>query len=229
MNQKILIIEDEEQIADLISDNLITAGYETFIAGDGNKGLKLFAKENPDLIILDIMLPNIDGFSVCSRIRKKSDTPIIMLTARSDIEDQLIGYELKADDYITKPFNMEILMAKVKVMLDRVNASTGEDNEADNDIISINGLEINKLSRTVTMDHEIIDLERKQFDILLYLIENKNIVITRESLLKNIWDYEYFANIRVVDAQIKKLRKSLKHKAYLIQTEFGVGYKFETK
>ncbi|MGE7673832.1 response regulator transcription factor [Lysinibacillus sp. NPDC094403] len=227
MKRTILIIEDEMKIANIIADYFTMHEYKILIATDGKVGLQMFEEETVDLIILDIMLPEIDGFSVCRRIRKKSDVPIIMLTARSEIEDQLMGYEFKVDDYMTKPFNPEILVAKSKVLLDRIYTVKKEDR--DKETLTLKGVTINKLTREVWIDGTSIELEPKQFDLLLYLMENKHIVLSRDQILNEVWGYDYFGNTRVVDAQIKKLRKNLLHKAYLIKTIFGLGYKFEVE
>ncbi|MGL4774224.1 MAG: response regulator transcription factor [Clostridium sp.] len=232
MNKRtILIIEDEVKINNMICDFFKFNGYSTISAFDGFEGVQKFNEaEDVDLIILDVMLPGIDGFTVLNRIRKKSNVPIIMVTARGDKEDVLMGYEYKVDDYITKPFNIEILLAKVNVILDRIEmVSSTRVDKKDEDIIELCGIKIDKLRFEVYVDDEEIQIERKQFEILQYLMENKNIVISRERLLENLWGYDYYGNTRVVDAQIKKLRKNLSHKAYLIKTVFGVGYKFDTE
>jgi len=227
MKRTILIIEDEVKIANIIADYFTMNEYRILIATDGKVGLQMFEEETVDLIILDVMLPEIDGFSVCRRIRKKSDIPIIMLTARSEVEDQLMGYEFKVDDYMTKPFNPEILVAKSKVLLDRIYTVKKED--SDKETLTLKGVTINKLTREVWIDSTSIELEPKQFDLLLYLMENKHIVLSRDQILNEVWGYDYFGSARVVDAQVKKLRKNLQHKAYLIKTVFGLGYKFEVE
>jgi len=227
MKRTILIIEDEIKIANIIADYFTMNEYRILIATDGKVGLQMFEEETVDLIILDVMLPEIDGFSVCRRIRKKSDIPIIMLTARSEVEDQLMGYEFKVDDYMTKPFNPEILVAKSKVLLDRIYTVKKED--SDKETLTLKGVTINKLTREVWIDSTSIELEPKQFDLLLYLMENKHIVLSRDQILNEVWGYDYFGSARVVDAQVKKLRKNLQHKAYLIKTVFGLGYKFEVE
>lgn len=231
MKRTILIIEDEIKIANIIADYFTMNEYKILIATDGKVGLQMFEEESVDLIILDIMLPEIDGFSVCRRIRKKSDIPIIMLTARSEVEDQLMGYEFKVDDYMTKPFNPEILVAKSKVLLDRIYTVKKEEKDKDKDkeTLTLKGVTINKLTREVWIDNTSIELEPKQFDLLLYLMENKHIVLSRDQILNEVWGYDYFGSARVVDAQVKKLRKNLQHKAYLIKTVFGLGYKFEVE
>jgi len=228
MRRTILIIEDEEKIANIIADYFTMNEYRTLIATDGKAGLQAFEEEAVDLIILDIMLPEIDGFSVCRRIRKKSDVPIIMLTARSEVEDQLMGYEFRADDYVTKPFNPEILVAKSKVLLERIHTARKEE-DGNKETLTLKGVTINKLTREVWIESTTIELEPKQFDLLLYLMENKHIALSRDQILSEVWGYDYFGNDRVVDAQVKKLRKNLQHKAYLIKTVFGLGYRFEVE
>lgn len=224
MVKTILVVEDEEKINKMISDYFIHKGFNVIGVKDGLKAVEVF-DEKIDLIILDVMLPKLDGFTVLRRIRKKSDVPVIMVTARSDEEDALMGYELKVDDYVSKPFSLEILLAKVNVMLNRVAAMSKKD-EA---VLEFNGIKLNKLTMEVYIDEELIEIEPKQFEVLQYLMENKNIVISREKLLETQWGYDYYGNTRVVDAQIKKLRKSLLHKAYCIKTIFGVGYKFDVE
>lgn len=226
-NKTILVVEDEVKINKMICDYFQFNGFNVIKAMDGLEAIEKF-NDSIDLIILDVMLPGIDGFTVLRKIRKKSNIPVIMVTARSCEEDVLMGYELKVDDYISKPFSLEILLAKVKVLLDRIDFMLYEVKEK-KDIIEYNGVKIDKLKVKVYIDDEEVECELKQFEVLEYLMENKNIVISREKLLEEKWGYDYFGNTRVVDAQIKKLRKSLKHKSYCIKTVFGVGYKFEVE
>lgn len=226
MSKIVLIVEDENKISKMISDYFIHNGFKTLIANDGLEALEIFENNKVDLIILDVMLPKLDGFTILRKIRKKSNVPVIMVTARSEDEDMLMGYELKVDDYVTKPFNIDILIAKAKVLLERIDLLS---NNKKSDSIELNGIKLHKLKMEVYLDDELIELEPKQFEVLAYLMENKNIVISREKLLETKWGYDYFGNTRVVDAQIKKLRKNLKHKAYSIKTIFGVGYKFEVE
>lgn len=225
VSKNVLVVEDEEKINKMICDYFIYNGFNVISAKDGLEALELF-DDNVNLIILDVMLPKIDGFTVLRRIRKKSSVPVIMVTARSEEEDALMGYELKVDDYITKPFSLEILLAKTKVILSRIEDMS---NNVKGNILEYKGIKLDKLKIEVYIDNEQIEIEPKQFEILEYLMENKNIVISREKLLEAKWGYDYYGNTRVVDAQIKKLRKSLKHKAYCIKTVFGVGYKFDVQ
>lgn len=221
---KVLIIEDDVRIGNLIKDYFSKEGFQIILEEDGIEGYAAFNSISVDLIILDVMLPSLDGFSIAKRIRKKSNVPIIMVTARSDDEDQLKGYEFKVDDYITKPFNPEILIAKAKNLLERLQLYREKNNE---DIFEITDLKVDFLKRRVFIENEESILEPKQFDILKYLITNKNKVISREEILNKLWGYDYFGSDRVVDTQIRKLRKNLGSKAYLIKTVFSVGYSFE--
>ncbi|WP_304943950.1 response regulator transcription factor [Vallitalea guaymasensis] len=221
---KVLIIEDDYRIGSLMKDYFIREKFHVLLKDDGIEGYIAFNSDSFDLVILDVMLPGIDGFEIASRIRKMSNVPIIMVTARSDDEDQIKGYSYKIDDYITKPFNPDILLMKAKILLERVNTNTIENIEQ---IISTQGLIIDYNKRKVFVDGEHIILEPKQFNILKYLVNNKERVVSREELLNKIWGYDYFGSDRVVDTQIRKLRKNLQHKAYLIKTVFSVGYSFE--
>ncbi|MBU3137774.1 response regulator transcription factor [Clostridium gasigenes] len=224
-NKNILIVEDEEKINKMICDYFSHSGFNVYSAKDGVEGIEMF-NESIDLIILDVMLPILDGFTVLRRIRKESNVPVIMVTARSEEEDVLMGYELNVDDYITKPFSIDILIAKARVLLNRIDFMS---NNIKEDTLEYNGIKLDKLKVEVYIDEEKIEIEPKQFEILQYLMENKNIVLSREKILETKWGYEYYGNTRVVDSQIKKLRKSLKHKSYCIRTVFGVGYKFEVE
>ena len=228
-NKTVLIVEDEEKINKMLCDYFKFNEFNVISANDGLEAVEKF-NDSIDLIILDVMLPKLDGFTVLRRIRKKSDVPVIMVTARADEEDVLMGYELNVDDYVTKPFNSEILLAKAKVLLSRIEAMTlnGKENIQE-DILEYNGVKLDKLKMEVYIDDEQIEIEPKQFEVLEYLMENKDIVISREKLLETKWGYDYYGNTRVVDAQIKKLRKNLKHKSYCIKTIFGSGYKFDVE
>ena len=219
---KVLIIEDEVLIAKMIADQFAKAKFQTVIAYDGISGYQAFETNDPDLLILDLMLPYMDGYSVCRKIRKKSNVPIIMLTARTNIDDQLMGYEVKVDDYMIKPFHPEVLVAKAKALLNL--ASHRANNQ---ETIEYNGLMLDPYARKVQLDGADVILEPKQFEILLQLMQNKNIVLSREQLLNTIWGYDFFGSERVIDSHIKKLRKQLLYKAYMIVTVSGSGYRFE--
>lgn len=228
VNKTVLIVEDEEKINKMVCDYFKFNGFEVISATDGMEAVDKFNKDI-DLVILDVMLPKLDGFTVLRKIRKRSDVPVMMVTARAEDEDVLMGYELKVDDYIIKPFNLEILIAKAKVLLDRIDSMAKEKHKERKDILKYNGVKIDKFQMKVFIEEEEIELEPKQFEILKYLMENKNIVISREKLLEEKWGYDYYGNTRVVDSQIKKLRKNLKDKSYCIKTVFGTGYKFDVE
>lgn len=222
--QKVLIIEDESLIAKMIAEQFSKAEFQPFIAHDGISGYQMFDTVSPAIIILDLMLPYMDGFSVCRKIRKKSNVPVIMLTARTDVEDLLMGYEAKIDDYMTKPFYPEILVAKAKALLRLANHDP-----VNGAVLHYHGLMIDPYAHRVQVDGNDVDLEPKQYDLLLLLMQNKNIVMSREKLLNAIWGYDFLGNERVIDSHIKKLRKQLQYKAYMIVTVPGSGYRFEVR
>lgn len=223
MKETILIAEDEIRIRILLRDYLIRENYNVLEAKDGEEAINLFSSNNVTLAILDIMMPKMDGFEVAEFIRKKTSTPIIMLTAKSEEEDKLHGYDLGIDDYVTKPFSPKVLIAKIKALLKRTVT------EKDSALIDLNGLTINKLSHEVKVYDEVINLSPKEFELLLYLIENKGIALTRDKILDNVWGMDYFGDIRTVDTNIKRLREKLKDKAGYIATVRGSGYKLEVK
>ncbi|CAM4244578.1 PhoB family transcriptional regulator [Bacillus manliponensis] len=224
MNKTVLLVEDEQRLREIVSNYFRNEGFEVVEAEDGKQALQLFAEHTIDLIILDIMLPEIDGWSVCRRIRKESAVPIIMLTARSDEDDTLLGFELGADEYVTKPFSPKVLVARAKTLLKRAEGVVGQ---AEENTLSIAGIDVNRLSRTVMVDGEEIVLTHKEFELLLYLMENRGIVLSRQHLLDQLWGYDYFGDDRTVDTHIKKLRNKLGEKAKHIGTVIRVGYKFE--
>ncbi|MFJ8353095.1 response regulator transcription factor [Bacillus paramycoides] len=224
MNKTVLLVEDERRLREIVSDYFRNEGFEVIEAEDGKKALELFAEHTIDLIMLDIMLPEIDGWSVCRRIRKESAVPIIMLTARSDEDDTLLGFELGADEYVTKPFSPKVLVARAKTLLKRADGAVGI---AEENAMSLAGIEVNRLSRTVLVDGEEIILTHKEFELLVYLMENKGIVLSRQHLLDQLWGYDYYGDDRTVDTHIKKLRNKLGDKAKHIGTVIRVGYKFE--
>lgn len=224
MNKTVLLVEDERRLREIVSDYFRNEGFEVIEAEDGKKALELFAEHEIDLIMLDIMLPEIDGWSVCRRIRKESAVPIIMLTARSDEDDTLLGFELGADEYVTKPFSPKVLVARAKTLLKRADGVVGV---AEENAMSLAGIEVNRLSRTVLVDGEEIILTHKEFELLVYLMENKGIVLSRQHLLDQLWGYDYYGDDRTVDTHIKKLRNKLGDRAKHIGTVIRVGYKFE--
>lgn len=221
----ILVIEDELKIQQLIHDFFKEEGFQVTLASDGYEGWVTFEEGSFDLVILDIMMPEMDGWSVCKRIRKISDVPIIMLTARGEEDDKLMGFELKADDYVTKPFSPKVLVARARMLLNRVQGTVLEGEG----VLEAGGISIHKAHRKVTIDGDDIALQPKEFDILVYFMENIDHVFSRDQLLSKIWGYEYGGDTRVVDTQIKKLRKILGDRSHYIRTIFGVGYKFEVR
>ena len=223
MKRSVLIVEDEDLMREVLRDYFSDADYEVSEARDGIKAIELAEEFEYDIILLDIMLPELDGFSVCRRIRKTKDTPIIIITARSDEDDKLIGYELGADDYITKPFSPKVLLAKANALIKRARGSIrGSDNE-----VSAAGIVINQDSHTVTIDNEYIELTPKEYELLIYLMINKGKVLSCDALLSKVWGYDYFGDLRTVDTHIKKLRSKLGDKAVHIKTLIKAGYKFE--
>jgi two-component system, OmpR family, response regulator ResD len=219
---KILIADDEDRMRKLVSDFLKKEGYIVLEAEDGRIALELFNNEchKFDLIILDIMMTGMDGWSVCKEIRKDSQVPIVMLTAKSEETDVLLGFELGVDDYITKPFSPMILVARVQALLRRTTNSSRERKV-------YQGLEINEAGYDVFVNGERVDLTPKEFELLIYLTNNEGIALSRNKILSSVWDYDYFGDVRTVDTHIKKLREKLADKGDYIQTVRGLGYKFE--
>ncbi len=224
MNKQILIAEDEPRMRRLIKDYLSREGFVIVEASNGKEALELFQTNKFDLLILDIMMPLLNGFDLCKAVRDISNIPIIILTARSDDDDEVLGYDLGADDYITKPFSPKILVAKVKALLRRL-----DDLNITNASIEINNLSINKTSHEVQIDGETLSLSPKEYDLLIFLAENKNSVFSRNSLLDKVWGYDFDGDIRTVDTHIKRLREKLGEYSNLIITVRGSGYKLEYK
>ncbi|RHW66029.1 DNA-binding response regulator [Clostridium botulinum] len=218
---KILVVEDENILREVIMDYLMEAGYQVLEAADGEKALEIFQSNSVDLVILDIVLPKVDGWSVCRRIRKNSNVPIIILTARSDEDDSLLGYELGADDYLIKPYSPSVLMAKVKWFLEKYSGTVDET------AISAGGIVLNMGSRLVSVDGITISLTHTEFEILAYLMENKGIVITREQLISKIWGYDFYGDEKTVNSHIRNLRAKLGDKGNYIVTIIRSGYKFQ--
>ena len=219
--QRILVVEDDFDIQELLQNFLQEAGYEVAVANDGVEALSLFAGERYDLIVLDIMLPKIDGYGVCELIRKQSDVPIIMLTALSGEEDQIKGLDLQVDDYITKPFSMPVLLRKIAPVLRRSNRETDEKYQ----IITYGNLRLNCDGYTATVDGATYELTQKEFEILRELLTHQGRILTRQNLLDKLWRYDFYGDERVVDTHIKNLRKKLG--IDFIQTIRGVGYKVD--
>ncbi|MCT4632937.1 MAG: response regulator transcription factor [Firmicutes bacterium] len=223
MDKTILLVEDEIKIRNIVKSYLNEDGFNVYEAEDGEIGLELFYENKIDLIVLDVMMPNLDGYSMCKKIREISDVPIIFLTARSEEYDKLYGFEIRGDDYITKPFSPKVLVAKIKMLISRYDGTV----IGDQNIMSIGDIRVNMLTRLVDIDDRSVDLSPKEFELLLYFIRNRGIVLEREKILNNVWGYDYDGNERVVDTHVKKLRKQLGELSFYIKTVFGVGYKFE--
>lgn len=221
-SMKILVVDDESRMRKLVRDFLVKKNFEVIEAADGEQAIDIFySNKDIALIILDVMMPKMDGWEVCREIRKNSRVPIIMLTAKSDEQDELLGFELGVDEYISKPFSPKILTARVDAIIRRsYMIDSGE-------IISIGGIEINKAAHTVTVNGENTDLSYKEFELLLYFIDNKGIALSREKILNNVWNYDYFGDARTIDTHVKKLRKKLGECGDYIKTIWGMGYKFE--
>jgi DNA-binding response OmpR family regulator len=223
-NVKVLLIEDEARIREMVKDYLENEGFHVDEAENGTIGLEKFAEASYSILILDVMLPGIDGWTVCREVRSTSDVPIIMLTARGEEYDKLFGFELGADDYLTKPFSPKELVARMKAVLKR-GKGPGKGNEKS--IFEYQNLRINMDSRKVTIDGETVVMTPKEFDLLSFLVNNTDKVFTREHLLNKVWGYEFGGDCRTVDTHIKMLRESLKGYRSIIVTVWGVGYKFE--
>jgi len=227
MRNTILIVEDEDILREIVKDYLLNEGYEVLEAVNGNEALAIFEDYEVHLIILDIMLPELDGWSVCRRIRKSSNVPIIMLTARLDEDDTLLGFELGADDYITKPYSPPILLARVKRLIE--SRYSQEAHLSNGDTLNSNDIHVHFPSRAVTVNGENISLTHTEFEILTYLMQNQGIIISREQLIIKIWGYEFAGDDRTVNSHIRNLRHKLGDKANCIVTVIRSGYKFEGK
>ena len=228
--RKVLVIEDDPAMQELLELYLSREGYEVLAALDGETGLEMAAKENPDLVLLDIMLPGTDGWEVCKRIRQTSYVPVIMVTAKGEEIDRILGLELGADDYVTKPFSPRELVARIRAMFRRIETlSELQREKAGQNRLSFDGLKIEGDLRRVTLHGTELSLTPKEFDLLWFLAENPGRVFTREQLLEQVWGYSYMGDGRTVDTLVKRLRKKLKPggKDHLIATVWGVGYKFE--
>ena len=227
---KILIIEDEESIAELERDYLEISGYDVQVEADGKEGLKVALEGDFDLFILDLMLPNMDGFEICKKIRERKNTPVLMVSAKKDDIDKIRGLGLGADDYITKPFSPSELVARVKAHLTRYERLIGSNNEKSNDMVEIRGIKIDKTARRVWINGEERQFTTKEFDLLTFLAENPNHVYTKDELFKEIWDMESVGDIATVTVHIKKIREKIEldtSKPQYIETIWGVGYRFK--
>ena len=218
---KILVVDDEARMRKLVKDFLANKGFYVEEAGDGEEAVdKFFAQKDIALVLLDVMMPKMDGWEVLKTIRKYSQVPVIMLTARSEERDELQGFSLGVDEYISKPFSPKILVARVEAILRRSNASGGE-------ALSVGGILIDKAAHQVTIDGKEVELSFKEFELLSYFVENQGIALSREKILNNVWNYDYFGDARTIDTHVKKLRSKMGDKGDYIKTIWGMGYKFE--
>lgn len=221
---KILVVDDESRMRKLVKDFLVKRDFEVVEASDGEEAIEMFySNKDIALIILDVMMPKMNGYQVLKEIRMSSKIPVIMLTAKSTEYDELQGFDKGADEYITKPFSPKILVARVEALLRRSNILEADDK------LEIGGIQIDKSAHTVTIDGEPIELSFKEFELLQYFMENKSIALSREKILNNVWNYDYFGDARTIDTHVKKLRSKLGSKGEYIKTIWGMGYKFEVE
>ncbi len=219
---KILVVDDESRMRKLVRDFLVKSNFEVLEAEDGSQAVDIFfADKDVALIILDVMMPKMDGWEVCREIRAYSKVPIIMLTAKADERDELQGFDLGVDEYIAKPFSPKILVARVDAILRRTKQISQDD------ILEAGGIIINKAAHSVTIDGKMIDLSYKEFELLTYFLENRGIALSRENILNNVWNYDYFGDARTIDTHVKTLRGKMGDKGDMIKTIWGMGYKFE--
>ncbi len=219
---KILVVDDESRMRKLVKDFLTKKGFTVIEAGDGEEAVdKFFEVKDIALIVLDVMMPKMDGWQVCREIRQYSKVPIIMLTAKSDEKDELQGFDLGVDEYITKPFSPKILVARVEAILRRSNALAADDT------LEAGGIELNKAAHDVLIDGKSVELSYKEFELLAYFMSNQGVALSRERILNNVWNYDYFGDARTIDTHVKKLRSKLGTKGEYIKTIWGMGYKFE--
>lgn len=219
---KILVVDDESRMRKLVRDFLIKKDYEVLEAENGEEAVKVFCSDSKiSLIILDVMMPKMNGWEVCKEIRELSKVPIIMLTAKADERDELMGFELGVDEYISKPFSPKILVARVDALLRRSNVIGVEE------VISLGGVEIDKAAHIVRVDGKELQLSFKEFELLTYFVENRGIALSREKILNNVWNYDYFGDARTIDTHVKKLRSKMGDKGDYIKTIWGMGYKYE--
>ena len=221
---KILVVDDESRMRKLIKDFLEREGYQILEAADGLQALDIFYDQKDiSLVILDVMMPRLDGWGVCKEIRRISQVPIMMLTARSEEKDELKGFELGVDEYVTKPFSPKILVARVTAILKRTKLTIPQE------VLSVGGIEVDKAAHIVNVDGKEVELSVKEFELLLYFLENQKIALTREKILNGVWNYDYFGDARTIDTHVKKLRSKLGDKGNYIKTIWGMGYKFEVE
>ena len=222
--KKILVVDDESRMRKLVRDFLVKSGYSVIEAADGSEAMdKFYEHKDIALVVLDVMMPKMDGWEVCKEIRQISKVPIIMLTARGDEKDELKGFELGVDEYISKPFSPRILVARAEAILRR------SQNKEDDGILEFAGIHLDKNAHTVIIDGENVDLSYKEFELLNYFMENRGIALSREKILNNVWNYDYFGDARTIDTHVKKLRSKIGEKGNLIKTIWGLGYKLDTQ
>lgn len=220
--RKILVVDDESRMRKLVKDFLTKSGYEVIEAADGSEAMDIFyADKDIAMILLDVMMPKMDGWEVCREIRNFSKVPIIMLTAKADEKDELMGFQLGVDEYISKPFSPKILVARVEAILRRAGVNSSEET------IEAGGITINKAAHQVFIDGKAIELSYKEFELLTYFVENKGIALSREKILNSVWNYDYFGDARTIDTHVKKLRSKMGEKGELIKTIWGMGYKLD--
>ena len=221
---KIMVVDDESRMRKLVKDFLVKKNFEVLEAENGADAIDLFfAQKDIALVILDVMMPKMDGWEVCREIRAYSKVPIIMLTARSDEQDELLGFELGVDEYISKPFSPKILVARVEAILRRTNVISPDE------LLKAGGIEIDKAAHQVTVDGNYVELSFKEFELLTYFMENQGLALSREKILNSVWNYDYFGDARTIDTHVKKLRNKLGKKGKYIRTIWGMGYKFEVE
>ncbi len=220
----ILVVDDEQRMRKLIKDFLAVKGYKILEAKDGEEALEVFEenKEKIKLVLLDVMMPKVDGWTVLRKIRQESSIPVIMLTARGEEQDELFGFELGVDEYVSKPFSPKILVARIEAILKRTNSVKEEKR-------NLGGIEIDEIGRTVKVDGKEIELSLREYELLKYLLDNEKVALSRDKILNNVWNYDYYGDTRTIDSHIKKIRHKLGKKGKYIETIRGIGYKFEIK
>ena len=220
----ILIVDDEARMRKLIRDFLVAKNYKIIEAKDGEEALDIFEanKEKINLVLLDVMMPKIDGWTVLRKIRQESNVPVIMLTARGEEQDELFGFELGVDEYISKPFSPKILVARIQAILKRTHTEKQK-------VKNLGGIQIDEVGRTVTVDGKLIELSLREYELLKYLLDNEKVALSRDKILNNVWNYDYYGDSRTIDSHIKKIRHKLGKKGKYIETIRGIGYKFEVK
>ena len=225
---KVLVADDDKNICELLRLYLVKEGFQVVLAGDGEEALARFSAENPDIILLDVMMPRLDGWQVCREIRKKSDTPVIMLSAKGEIFDKVLGLELGADDYVVKPFETKEIVARIKAVMRRTGKSASENDVKE---VSYDKLVVNMTKYELKVDGRVVDTPPKELELLYHLASNPNRVYTRDQLLDEVWGFEYYGDSRTVDVHVKRLREKLEGVSdkWVLKTVWGVGYKFEVK